>query len=113
MEDDLVADARVARLVTTGRTSREPRPVAVGYLDEPDGSILVAARSEGAGWARNLLADPACLVVIGERRFDAVAEPLDRDDHIRAIRGLILRYGTPSEDLGRGPSFRLRPVVRD
>ena len=40
--------------------------------------------------------------------FDALAEPLGRDDHVRAIRALILRYGTPSEDLGRGPSFRLR-----
>ena len=112
MEDDLVADARVARLITTGRRSRVPRAVAVGYLVEPDGSLLVAARSEAADWARNLLADPACRVVVGERQFDAVAEPLGRDDHIRAIRGLILRYGTPSEDLGRGPSFRLRPVVR-
>jgi hypothetical protein len=26
-------------------------------------------------------------------------------------RGLILRYGTPAEGLGRGPSFRLRPVA--
>jgi len=113
MEEDLVADARVARLLTTGRTSGRARPVAVGYLDEPDGSILVAARSERASWARNLLADPACHVVIGTRRFDAIAEPLERPDHIRTIRGLILRYGTPSEDLGRGPSFRLRPIVRD
>lgn len=84
----------------------------MGYLDEPDGSILVAARSEHAGWARNLLAEPACHVVIGGRSFEALAERLDRDDHIRAVRGLILRYGTPSEDLGRGPSFRLRPIVR-
>ena len=26
------------------------------------------------------------------------------------IRGLILRYGTPAEGLGHGPSFRLRPI---
>jgi len=24
---------------------------------------------------------------------------------------MILRYGTPAEGLGRGPSFRLRPVA--
>jgi hypothetical protein len=40
----------------------------------------------------------------------AVAEPLDAADHARTIRGLILRYGTPAERLGRGPSFRLRPL---
>jgi len=49
-------------------------------------------------------------VEIGDRRFTAVAEELDRPDHGRAIRELILRYGTPSEGLGAGPSFRLRPV---
>ena len=39
------------------------------------------------------------------------AELLDGPDRHRAIRELILRYGTPSEGLGRGPSFRLRPVA--
>jgi hypothetical protein len=47
---------------------------------------------------------------VGERRFAALAEPLDGADHARTIRGLILRYGTPAERLGRGPSFRLRPL---
>jgi hypothetical protein len=83
--------------------------VAVGFVDEPDGSILVAA-GEGAVWAGNLEADPRCLVEIGERRFEAVAEPLDRREHGAVVAGLILRYGTPAERLGRGPSFRLRPT---
>ena len=87
--------------------------MTIGYLQEADGSLLVAANSATAAWARNLDADPACRVVMGDRAWDAVAERLDRDDHVRAIRGLIVRYGTPSEDLGRGPSYRLRPVVRD
>jgi len=39
-----------------------------------------------------------------------MAEGLDAADHAKAIRGLILRYGTPAERLGRGPSFRLRPI---
>lgn len=112
MEDDLVADGRIARIETRGRTSGEPRLVSVGFVSESDGSLLIAARSASTAWAMNLLADPACRVVVGARRFDAVAEPLGRDEHIRAIRALIVRYGTPSEDLGRGPSFRLRPVVR-
>ena len=82
--------------------------MAVGFVDEPDGSILVAA-GEGAVWAGNLEADRRCLVEIGERRFEAIAEPLDRRDHGEIVAGLILRYGTPAEGLGRGPSFRLRP----
>ena len=87
-----------------------PRPVAVGYVDEPDGSILVAA-GDRALWADNLLADPGCEVEVGERRFTAIAEPLEGEDHARVVGGLILRYGTPAERLGRGPTFRLRPLT--
>ena len=110
MERDLVALGRAALLTTRGRVSGQPREVVVGYVDEPDGSVLVAANGPRSAWGLNLLADPALTVEIGERRFSAVAEELDRADHGRAVRDLILRYGTPSEGLGTGPSFRLRPV---
>jgi deazaflavin-dependent oxidoreductase (nitroreductase family) len=109
MEDELVRLGRVARIVTTGRRTGLPRPVAVGFVEEPDGSLLVAATDEVTAWGLNLLDDPGCVVEFGERRFAAVAEPLAGGDHARAIGALILRYGTPSEGLGRGPSFRLRP----
>lgn len=110
MERDLVAQGRVARLVTRGRVSGEPREVAVGYVEEPDGSVLVAANGPRSSWGLNLLADPRVTVEIGDRKFTAIAEELDRPDHGRAVSGLILRYGTPSEGLGTGPSFRLVPV---
>ncbi len=107
----LADDGRVAWLTTTGRTSGEPRSVAVGYVDDPDGAILVAASEPTTDWALNLLRDPLVRVEIGERRFTARAEELPRAEHSRAVGALILRYGTPSERLGRGPSFRLRPVA--
>jgi deazaflavin-dependent oxidoreductase (nitroreductase family) len=111
MDDDLVGDGRVARLEIRGRRSGEPRRVAVGFVDRPDGSIAVAARSEEASWARNLDANPDVLVTVGPRSFRALAERLDDGDPRRneAVRDLILRYGTPSEGLGRGPVFLLRP----
>ena len=84
----------------------------MGYVDEPDGSILVAA-GDRADWALNLFSEPRVEVEVGERRFAATAEALEGTDHARAIRGLILRYGTPAERLGRGPSFRLRPDVAE
>lgn len=111
MDADLVAGGAYVRIEATGRSSGVPRPVTVGYVREADGSLLVAARSADTAWALNLLAEPACRVTVGEQRFAAVAEPLDRDDHVRAIRALILRYGTPAKSLGRGPSFRLRRIV--
>jgi len=100
----------VAWLTTRGWRSGAPRGVAVGFVTEPDGTILVAANGPDQAWGRNLEHDPHVIVDIGEQHYEAVAEPLERADHIRAVRELILRYGTPSEGLGSGPSFRLRPV---
>ena len=87
--------------------------MTVGFVDDEltPGALLVAAGSTDAAWAANLLSDPACHVRTADRAFEALAEPLVPADHARAIRGLILRYGTPAEGLGRGPSFRLRPLA--
>lgn len=74
--------------------------------------MLVAA-GDSARWALNLLAEPRVDVEIGERAFTAIAEGLDATDHAKAIRELILRYGTPAERLGRGLSFRLRPIEEE
>lgn len=111
MTGELVREGRVARITTSGWRTGRPREVVVGFVAEPDGSILVAAGDDDASWGRNLLDDPACEVESGARRFRAIAEPLSGTEHARAIRELILRYGTPSERLGRGPSFRIRPVA--
>jgi deazaflavin-dependent oxidoreductase (nitroreductase family) len=112
MEDVLVTSGRFVRIEARGSRSGLDRAVTVGFVDDVDGSgaILVAATAPDASWARNLLAGPACHVRVGDRSFDAIAEPLDRAAHARAVRDLILRYGTPAEGLGHGPSFRLRPV---
>jgi deazaflavin-dependent oxidoreductase (nitroreductase family) len=83
---------------------------AVGFVEEPDGSLLVAAGEPDADWAMNLVASPVARVTVAERTWPVSAEPLDDAEHARAVRGLILRYGTPAERLGAGPSFRLRPT---
>lgn len=109
MEDDLVAWGRVVRIETRGRvTGRRVRTV-VGFVERPGGSILVAAGSPRADWALNLIADPACRTTIGDVGRDAVARLLEGAEHADAVRELILKYGTPAEDLGAGPAFELRP----
>ena len=103
---------KVIRLETRGRSSGRPVEVALGYVEESDGSFLVAAGSPDADWARNLDAEPRCRVRLAEGDWtDAAAEPLDATEAARAVRELILRYGTPAERLGRGPAYRLRPSV--
>ncbi len=80
-------------------------------MEWPDGTLVVAASGVETAWSRNLEAEPVAAVTIGGRSFRATAEILDDDDPRRpaAIRDLILRYGTPSEGLGRGPVFILTP----
>ena len=100
----------VVRIETRGRVTGREVAAAVGFIEEPDGSLLVAAGDPDAGWARNLEADPSCRVTVGDRSWEASAEPLDDAAAGRVVASLILRYGTPAERLGRGPAFRLRPM---
>ncbi len=100
----------VARIETTGRATGRPIGVSVGFIAEPDGSILVAAGAPDADWARNLEADPRCRVTIEDRTIEMIAEPVTGPDASRAVVELILKYGTPAERLGLGPVFRLVPV---
>ncbi len=109
--EQLAGWGKVLRLETRGRTSGRPVEVAIGYVDEPDGSVLVAAGSDDADWARNLEADPSCHVSLGDASWPATAEPLAGPEAHHAVRELILRYGTPAERLGTGPAFRLRRLA--
>ena len=108
MEDDLVRWGRVLRLETRGRVTGRTARATVGFVERPDGSLVVAAGSADAAWARNLLADPACRVTIGDSSWAATASELERPEHAAAIRDLILKYGQPAESLGAGPAFELR-----
>ncbi|HEY4190081.1 MAG TPA: nitroreductase family deazaflavin-dependent oxidoreductase [Candidatus Limnocylindrales bacterium] len=112
MEDDLVAWGRVIRIETHGRVTGREAVAVVGYVERPDGALWVATGSPDADWGLNLLAEPACRVTLGDAPpFTAIARPLERDEHRAAVRELILRYGTPAESLGAGPSFELRPTA--
>src|SRR5574340_850483 len=108
-DDELVRWGRVALLETRGRSSGRRRRTTVGFIEEPEGSLLVAANDPETDWALNLLAEPRCRVRIGERQGIYRAEPLRGDAHAAAVAALILRYGTPSERLGGGPAFLLVP----
>ena len=107
MADELVAWGRVIEIETTGRRSGLPRRTAIGYILRDDGSLVVAATDPDAHWARNLAADPRCRVRDERGWRGCVATPLEGEEHSAAVIALVLRYGTPAERLGLGPSFRL------
>lgn len=107
--EQLAEWGKAALIETRGRVSGRTARAHVGFIEAPDGSIVVAA-GLGAQWAANLLAEPQCTVTVGSRSFRGVAEPLSGGELAVAIRELILRYGTPAERLGSGPAFHIRPV---
>jgi deazaflavin-dependent oxidoreductase (nitroreductase family) len=112
MDDDLVASGRVMRIETTGRVTGRRARAVVGFAEREDGAMVIAAGSPDASWGRNLLEHAACRVTIADATWAADARPLQGAEHAAAVRDLILRYGTPAEGLGAGPSFELRPVAR-
>lgn len=102
---------KVAILETRGRTSGIAVQTPVGFVDGPDGALLVAAGSESTDWALNLRHDPRCTATIGDTNAEYVANELEDPARAATVSALILKYGTPAEGLGRGPVFRLIPVV--
>ena len=110
MGAEMASWGRVLLIETRGRRSGGRRSTAVGFVEEPDGSLLIAAGGPDTAWAQNLLSHPDCRVTIAERSFAARAALLTRPETERAVVSLILRYGTPAERLGTGPAFRLVPI---
>ena len=111
--DDIGAElaewGKVALIRTVGRVTGRSAASPVGFVEQPDGSLLVAAGDDSADWAQNLRAQTTCTATIGDVTRSYAATELYDAERAGAIRDLILKYGTPAERLGRGPAFRLVP----
>ena len=105
--EQLAGWGKVALIETRGRLSGRAVSTAVGFWQAGDGSLYAAAGAETADWALNIRADGRCWLTIGDERMAYEAEEVEGDQRVRALRELILKYGTPAERLGRGPVFRL------
>ena len=108
--EQLAAWGKIVLLEVRGRVTGRPIRTAVGFVEEADGSLLVASGSAQASWVANLVAEPACHGTIGAVRRAYRAEEIEGPERARAISELILKYGTPAEGLGAGPAFRLWPA---
>ncbi len=111
MGQELADWGKVVLLETRGRRSARPQLTAVGFVEEEDGSLLVAAGEPDADWALNLRGDANCRATIGTETSSYRAHELEDGDRASAVVRLILKYGTPAERLGRGPAFRLIPAA--
>ena len=108
MGEQLAKWGKVALLESRGRVSGRTVTSVVGFVEEEDGSLLVAAGADDADWALNLLRTPVVTAMFGDDTAEYEAVELAGDERNHAVTQLILKYGTPAERLGRGPAFRLR-----
>ena len=108
MGEQLAKWGKVALLESRGRVSGQTVTSAVGFVEDRDGGLLVAAGAEDADWALNLRQTPTCKATVADETRQYEAVELAADERNQAITQLILKYGTPAERLGRGPAFRLR-----
>ena len=105
-------NSRMSRLVllltTTGRKTGLPRTTPLQY-EEIDGLVYIAsARGQQADWFLNLQANPHVQVRVGERQFDALAEPIT--DPIRIAD--FLEYRLKAHPRMIGTLLRLEGLPR-
>ena len=83
MEDDLVASGRFVRIETRGEQSGLARAVTVGFVEDEGSRARCSSRRARRRRPGRATCWPirACRVLLGERAFAAVAEPLGRADH--------------------------------
>ena len=113
VEADLTAWGKTVVLETVGRASGRARRVTLGFIEESHETILVAASDDTTQWALNLVAEPHCHIERDGSRRAGRAVLLPPEERNAVVAGLILKYGTPSERLGRGPAFRVALVAGD
>ena len=70
----LLRSGRAGRLTTPGRKSGQPRTIQCGYLERPDGTVIVGSAT-GREWPKNLAAAGWCSFeskTLPARRYTAV-----------------------------------------
>jgi len=96
-----LAGERYCYLTTTGRSSGRPREIEIWFHLEGSTLYLLAEGRGRADWVRNLRADPAVTVRIGDQAFPGTARIVESgEEEMLARRELPAKYAKSySEDL--------------
>lgn len=81
-------------LTTTGRTSGQPREIEIWFGANGDTLYLLSGGRDKSHWVRNIGADPAVTVRIGDRRHPARGRVVgaDTEEDALARRLLLEKY---------------------
>jgi deazaflavin-dependent oxidoreductase (nitroreductase family) len=88
-------------LTTTGRVTGQPHTIEIWFAVDRDVVYMMAGGREGSDWVRNLLANPAVRLQIGDHVWDASARVVDpgTEEDSRARPLLRDKYASADDDL--------------
>jgi deazaflavin-dependent oxidoreductase (nitroreductase family) len=102
VQDDL-ARLPFCYVTTTGRRSGRPHRIEIWFAAAPrndrDTIYILAGGRERSDWVANLVADPACTVDIGDRRFAGRGRVVEGTDEDRPARTLVYEKYRADDDL--------------
>ena len=95
---------RFLMLTHIGRNSGLPREVVLEVVAHDRGTdtyIVASGWGKRSDWFRNIQHNPAVVVSIGRRRFDAVASQLPVDEATQRLGDYVRRHPVAARTLGR------------
>jgi deazaflavin-dependent oxidoreductase (nitroreductase family) len=99
-------------LTTTGRRSGLPRTIEIWFAGSGSRLYLLAENGDRAHWVRNIRADPAVLVRLGDGTWRATAQLLDPPEADLARRLVAAKFEPWREGLPLSAWVRAaRPVA--
>ena len=101
-------------LTTTGRSTGRPHEIEIWYAADGDTLYLLSGGGDRADWVRNLRADPAVTVRLGDTTHPALARVIEDAAEDRRARTLVFDKYQPryAGDLERWREASL-PVAVD
>jgi deazaflavin-dependent oxidoreductase (nitroreductase family) len=88
--DQSLASEQYCYLTTTGRTSGEPREIEIWFALEGSTLYMLSGGRNRSNWVRNLVADSAVTVRIGDASFDGEARIVTGEEEDSRARELLL-----------------------
>ena len=93
-------DADYCYLTTTGRVSGEPREIEIWFGLRGHTLYLLSGGGDRSNWVRNLRADPAVSVRVGEETARGRARIVDDPDEAAVARPLVHgKYASDPDDM--------------
>jgi deazaflavin-dependent oxidoreductase (nitroreductase family) len=100
-------------VTTTGRVSGKPREIEIWFALEGDTVYLLSGGGDRSNWVRNMLADPAVTVRLGEATHPGTARLVDDGEEDALARRLVHgKYASGPDHLTRWRDTAL-PVAID